>query len=782
MKISLHKGLAFRIVAPIIGVTVIMGIALYLSLLKTVSDFAHKQIESVLEKMGHDIYEIYDSALNELSSKGLINDKKMVTIQKAKVLAMIEDFMRGNNLKGVIIEDMGRPIERLNVGNLPERLEELSSKLKEKKVTSISLRGRKYYVYSTYLDLWRWHLLVFKDADEYSSLIYRVWQMYIITGIILLSITAFLMIYLRKIIHEPIDRIITSLKKGEGPDYKGIYEFEFLSKNIKTILNNLERETRLLNYVYYIAATKRGEDFFHEVVKAINNLFGINSLIARLERDGNSAHVLGLYLNGEVKGGFDLPLKGTPCQDVMEKGQLVVINSGATGLYPDARLLKESGAESYIGFAIFDRTGEPIGILNGFGHAMEFSESDIKVLQTIGQLVASEIERLKEEEDKEHMREQLQQAQKMEAIGTLAGGIAHDFNNMLQGILGYASLLKFKIPPTDPIYKPLDVIEKTAERAAELTRQLLGFARKGKFFVETLNMNDLVFEVIKLITRTFDRAIEIRTDLSGNIWNIEGDKGQIENVILNLCVNARDAMPSGGILSIKTFNKEVKEGELPYSWAIPGRYVVLRVEDTGIGMDPETMKHIFEPFFTTKETGKGTGMGLAMVYGVVKNHNGFITVESEVGKGSVFTIYLPAVEKVLEERKVETECPIRGTGTILVVDDEEPIRALLRDSLTGLGYNIIEAQNGKEAIEIVKTRGGTIDLVILDLIMPVMGGEETLARLKEIAPHIKVIIATGFGVSESLQDVFRNKGVEGFINKPFNITELSRIIKTVRPK
>lgn len=785
MKMVLRRSIAFRIIVPVIAVTGIIGIISYLFLLRTISDFAYRQISIGLEEISRDIYEIYDNALNELVSKGLMNDDRAVKIQKARTIARIEEFLRGNNLRGVIYEQGGKPkevsLERLNMEADPLELLELyesTRNLKEGKVSRLSFKGNDYYEFQMNLDLWKWHLIILKDTSEHSSLLARVWLLYIITAIILLSSALFLMVYLKKVIHEPINSIISSIKRGERPEYKGIEEFEFLSKNIKGMMENLERETRLLNYVYYIAATKRGEDFFEEVVRAINHLFDINSLIARIGDDGKTGHILALYINGEIRKGFSLPLIKTPCQDVMEKRHLVVIERDVLRLYPESELLREAGAESYIGFAIFDRKGQPIGILNGFGKAREYSESDIKVLQTIGQVVATEIERIDEEEEKERMREQLFQAQKMEAIGTLAGGIAHDFNNMLQGILGYASLLKLKIPETDPIYKPLEVIERTAERAAELTQQLLGFARKGKYFVEILNINDLVSEVIKIISRTFDRAIEIKTDLSDNIWRFEGDKGQMESVILNLCVNARDAMPGGGILTISTYNREIKEGDLPYSWARPGSYVVISVKDTGVGMDEETMKHIFEPFFTTKEIGKGTGMGLAMVYGVVKNHGGFITVESELGKGSTFTIYLPRTEAETKKDISEIKTPLTGAGTILIVDDEEAIRNLLRDALSGLGYSVMVASNGREAIEIFNVDRDTIDLVILDLIMPEMGGEETLIRLRQIDPHVKVIIATGFGVTQSLQDVLKDKGVSGFVNKPFNIAEISEVIRT----
>ncbi len=777
MKTDIFRSLAFRVLAPVLAVTVVIGITVYLFLLRNISDFAEAQIRSSFEEMGRDVYRIFDNSINELTSKGILGDEKRVRIEKARVISKIEEFLKENNLKGIVLED-GR--ERLNIEAIPPDLyENIKEKIRENTVSRLNYHGITYYVYHNYLDLWDWHIVLIKDASDFSILIKKIILLYVITGSILIMGFLFLIVYLRKTIHEPINAITNSLKKRENINYSGIREFEFLSKEINLIRKDLEEETRHLNYVYNISATKRGDDFFEEVVRAINILFGLNTLIARIQQDGSSGHVLSMYVNGEIKKGFDLHLKGTPCEDVMASQHFVVIKEGASNLYPDANLLQDTNADSYIGFAIFNRKGKPIGIINVFGRKRDFSDSDIKVLQTIGQIVAAEIERIDDEKEKERMQEQLFQAQKMEAIGTLAGGIAHDFNNMLQGILGYASLIKMKLDDTDPMYKPIDVIEKTAMRAAELTQQLLGYARKGKYFVVPLNLNDLVTEVMRIITRTFDRAIEIKTSLSRGLWCVQGDKNQIENVIMNLCINARDAMPAGGRLLIETYNKEVIEGEMPYPWAKPGRYAVIRVTDTGTGMDEEVKRHIFEPFYTTKEVGKGTGMGLAMVYGVVKNHDGFITVDSEVGKGSTFTVYLPAkevvdVHKTTEERKK----PVTGTGTILIVDDEESIRNLLRDALSGLGYNVIEAENGRDAIEVFESNKGRIDLVILDLIMPVMGGEETLKRLKGIIPDVKVLIATGFGVDSSLQETLKDIGISGFINKPFNIAEISESIKS----
>ena len=315
-------------------------------------------------------------------------------------------------------------------------------------------------------------------------------------------------------------------------------------------------------------------------------------------------------------------------------------------------------------------------------------------------MVAAEFERLSEEKEKEALREQIFHGQKLEAIGTLAGGIAHDFNNMLQGILGYAAYLKMKVPVDDPMYEPLTVIEHSAERAADLTKKLLGFARKGKYIPEPLNLNDVAENVIPIITRTFDRSIKIQTALKSDLWIVEGDRSQIEHVILNLCLNSRDAMPEGGILSIETFNTEIIKETKPYRHMKEGKYAVIKVIDTGTGMDEETLKRIFEPFFTTKEVGKGTGMGLPMAYGVVKNHNGFIEVDSAPGKGSAFTIYLPAIEKKAVKETAVSKPLSHGKGTILVIDDEEIIRNVARDILHELGYDVLLASNGKEGVKV----------------------------------------------------------------------------------
>src|SRR5215475_1833983 len=336
--------------------------------------------------------------------------------------------------------------------------------------------------------------------------------------------------------------------------------------------------------------------------------------------------------------------------------------------------------------------------------------------------------------ERQQLEEQLRQAQKMEAVGRLAGGVAHDFNNLLMVIKGHTELLLGTLHQGDPARRKIEQIEKSADRATSLTRQLLAFSRMQVLQPRSISLNAIVEEMGKLIPRLIGEDIELAIHTSPDLGTIRADASQMEQIIMNLAVNARDAMPKGGKLIIETSNAEL-DGTYKFSHPVvrPGRYVLLAVSDSGIGMDAETQAHIFEPFFTTKEQGKGTGLGLSTVYGVVKQSGGFIWVYSEVGKGATFKIYLPRVEEAVEDagHAAVTTQVMRGTETILLAEDEQDVREVAREFLESAGYKVLLAANGQEAMEQAAEFSGSIDLLLSDMIMPGMTGIELVRRLRQ---------------------------------------------------
>jgi two-component system cell cycle sensor histidine kinase/response regulator CckA len=384
------------------------------------------------------------------------------------------------------------------------------------------------------------------------------------------------------------------------------------------------------------------------------------------------------------------------------------------------------------------------------------------------------------EEEKEKLEAQLHQAQKMEAIGTLAGGIAHDFNNLLMGIQGNTSLILIDVEDTSPHFDRLRRIEELVQSGSKLTRQLLGYARKGKYVVNPIDLNEVVSEVSETFRRT-RKDIVTKLDLGRDLFAIEADKSQIEQVLFNLYVNAADAMPSGGDLTVRTRNTPHENlMNKPYNIK-SGKYVLLTVADTGIGMDDVTIERLFEPFFTTKEMGRGTGLGLASVYGIVKAHGGYIDVESKKGRGSTFSVYLPASEREVKESSTNTERPINGNETILVVDDEEFVLDLGLKLLKSLGYRTLGASSGIEALKIYESNKDEIDLIILDMVMPEMGGGEAFDRLRKLNPEVPVLLCSGYSIDGQAREIMK-RGCNGFIQKPFTLSEISNKLRQVIEK
>jgi len=376
-------------------------------------------------------------------------------------------------------------------------------------------------------------------------------------------------------------------------------------------------------------------------------------------------------------------------------------------------------------------------------------------------------DQLKEEtEQRKLAQESLIQAQKMEIVGRLAGGVAHDYNNILTTILGYSQIMAMKLDETNPMRSMVDDIYEAAERATDLTRQLLAFSRKQVMEMKVVSLNMVVENISKMLRRLIGEDIELQLKFVESAGNIKADSGQIEQVIMNLVINARDAMPGGGNLTIETAQVELDEQYAAvHSEVEPGMYTVLIVTDSGKGMSQEEQEKIFEPFFTTKKRGKGTGLGLATVYGIVRQHNGHIYVYSELGKGTTFKIYLPLDPGSAEEiGRRETRTMPPGNETILIVDDDFSVRHLVQDTLEPLGYNILEAGSGEDALAVIKRSEEKVDMVVTDLIMPGMNGQELLENIRTILPDIKSILMSGY-----TDDIVNQNGIDfetNFINKP----------------
>ncbi len=426
----------------------------------------------------------------------------------------------------------------------------------------------------------------------------------------------------------------------------------------------------------------------------------------------------------------------------------------------DKRYIRKSGEVVWVNLTV-SPTWEP----------GQTPTSNIAVVQDI-------TERIHAEKEKEALREKLQQAQKFEAIGTLAGGVAHDFNNLLMGIQGHASLMSLDQDRSHPHREHIHAIEEYIRSATDLTRQLLGFARGGKYETKPLDINELVQGSAAMFGRT-KKEIQIHTKFQASPLVVEADRGQIEQVLLNMYINAWQAMPpEGGELYLETKSVTLDEAYCKPHQAVPARFVKVSITDTGKGMDEATRHRIFDPFFTTKEMARGTGLGLASAYGIIKNHGGMVTVYSEIDHGTTFNIYLPVSGSEAYKEAAAEKDLVRGSATILFVDDEALVIQVGQAMLDKLGYRVVACRTGQEAVNAVRAMGNEIDLVILDMIMPEMDGGRIFDRIREIQPDMPVLLSSGYAINGHAEKIMR-RGCNGFIQKPYNIRDLSNKVRQI---
>lgn len=409
----------------------------------------------------------------------------------------------------------------------------------------------------------------------------------------------------------------------------------------------------------------------------------------------------------------------------------------------------------------------------------QWTEIEIALVLEMTNIVSIRIDQIKTELENQALENQLRHSQTLEAIGQLAGGIAHDFNNILGAISGYAEMIRQKFSSENPkLEKYTNAILSGSRRGAELTAQLLAFARKGRYQKININIHELISHISLLLQHTLDQKIGVKLELMAENSFVIGDPTHMQNILMNLAMNARDAMPHGGTLTLSTKNGELDELlRRSHPEAAAGSYVLISVSDTGVGMDEYTKTRLFEPFFTTKDTGKGAGLGLASVYGAVKSHGGYISVDSEIGRGTIVTLYLPVYKSALQSpHSFFPDEEVRGSGLILVIDNDDAIRTIYREMLSVMGYTVQIFDNGMSAIDYYRGHFSSVNLVIIDMIMEGCNGVECFRELKKINPHLKAVLSSGYNFQTEMQDILK-EGIRSVIQKPFDSITLSHAVQ-----
>jgi len=553
-------------------------------------------------------------------------------------------------------------------------------------------------------------------------------------------------------------------------------------------INRRNRELALLNRVIAAsAAAVEAKPVLEMVCRELVLAFGLPHVAATLlDNKRTTATVVAEYFTEPRLSCLDtiIPLTGDPLFQYLRDARAPLVAYEAQHeplLAPLHELLRQRGVVSLLIVPLL-MGGEVIG---GLGletlEPRHFSTEEINLVWSVADQMAGVLARIRLDEERRRLEEQYHQSQKMEAIGRLTAGIAHDLNNMLTVINGFADLVQSQLQSDDPVHEMVANIHQSGQRAADLVLQLLAFSRKQLIEPRVLNLNSVVTEMDKMLRRIIGEDIDLRTILSPDLWPVKIDASQIGQVIVNLAVNARDAMPEGGRLTVETANVMIDEDYLPRHFGMqPGRYVLLAVSDTGCGMSKDIQAHVFEPFFTTKALGKGSGLGLATVYGIVKQSGGDIWLYSEEGIGATFKIYLPAITAPIplpDQPKIEPAIPT-GNETILLVEDDIGVRELIQQVLRRLGYTLFEAQNGHEALRMIAHSADPIHLLLTDVIMPGMTGKALAKEISRTQPGLKTLFISGYTDEAIASHGILDPGV-AFLQKPFSPMALARKVRLV---